>query len=148
MKLALRNTGQVWAGFFFVAVGLFAVVKAMQYPTGTLTHMGPAIFPICLAVLLMGLGLAAILQSMARATDETLGRIDPVPILFLMAGVVSFGLLVERAGLIAAIFVLILFTCYSRLRHHFVEVIVIAVVVSVMSAGLFVYLLQLPFALF
>jgi hypothetical protein len=148
MKLAWRNTNQAWAGVVFIAVGLFAVVEGGQYSFGTLTHMGPGVFPISLGVLLMAIGIAAMLQSFARHDDDAVRRIDVVPIFFLMTGVVSFGLLVERAGLIAAIFVLILLSCYGRLRERPVEVLVIATCVSILSAGLFVYLLQLSFALY
>jgi hypothetical protein len=56
-----------------------------------------------------------------------------------VVGVVLFALLIERAGLIAAIFALVLCSCLRRLRTNPLEVLVVATVLAVFSALVFVY---------
>lgn len=142
--LSRLGTRQCLAGLMFIAIGAFAAWQASAYALGTARMMGPGFFPLCIAVLLVFTGAIAVVQGVTVTTEDRVERVALRSLFFLTAGVVAFGLLVERAGLVAAIAGLILLSCHERLRRKYLEVAVIFLVLSILTVGLFVYALGLP----
>ena len=144
-----RVTPQVCAGAIFAVIGAIGIVLARGYALGTATHMGPGYFPTCLSVLLLLLGLGAILQSLLRGGGTSrLPAWEFADLGFLLLGVVLFGLLIDSAGLVAAVAGLILPACYWRLLRRPIEVAAVFVVITVFSGLVFIQAFGLPFAWF
>jgi hypothetical protein len=61
------------------------------------------------------------------------------PVLLVLAGVISFALLIERTGLLVALAALLGFSCFDRLKTRPLEILLVYLVLAVFSAGLFVY---------
>ncbi|MBS7705021.1 tripartite tricarboxylate transporter TctB family protein [Chelatococcus asaccharovorans] len=94
-------------GTLFVAIGVAALLMALQYPMGTANRMGPGYFPLIVSALLSLIGAAIILRG--RLGDAKLiEAIRWKPLAMVSAALVAFGLLIEGLGLPLAVFVLIL----------------------------------------
>lgn len=89
------------AGLLFTMAGLAGLVFARGLTVGSVARMGPGFFPLLVSGGLIAIGAALILRGWRRQTIrrpfgwETTG--------WLMAALAAFALLIERAGLIAAV---------------------------------------------
>ncbi len=147
MKIRIASPKEFYAGLIFAGIGVVALVVARNYSLGTTVRMGPGYFPLLLSLVLVFLGLASTVRSL-KTTGEPIGRWPLVPLFFVVAGVIAFGLLIERTGLIVAVLGLLLLSCYGRLRSQPVEFLIIAAVLTGIAVGVFVYALGMPFSLF
>lgn len=146
MNIEIHSSKKRYAGLLFMAVGVFFMWQATRYPIGTPTVMGPGFFPLVLAITLTTLGLIAFVQTLRmKEVRDPVGELELAPLFFMLVSVVAFGLLVERAGLVPALFALTVLCCYSRLRTKYVEVLLLYVFIAVLIVGLFVYGVDLPF---
>ena len=110
--------------------------------------MGPGYFPLAVSLTLASLGIGSVIRSLTVADPDVL---DPWPIaaiVFVLGGVVGFGLLLQSAGLIAAAAVLILLSCWSRLLTRPVETLLLAVALIALVSGIFVFGLGMPVDLY
>jgi hypothetical protein len=110
--------------------------------------MGPGYFPLAVSLILAGLGIGSVIRSLTVAEPDVL---DPWPIaaiVFILGGVVGFGLLLQSAGLIAAAAVLILLSCWSRLRTRPGETLLLTAALIALVAGIFVFGLGMPVDLY
>jgi hypothetical protein len=138
-------TPQVLSGAIFVAIGLLGLVLSRNYELGTATHMGPGYFPFVLSVLMVLLGIGGIVQSLLRRERGGMPRWEFLDLVFLLLGVVLFGLLIDRGGLLAAVTGLLVPSCYWRLRRRPLEVALLCVVMTAFSGAIFIETFGLPF---
>src|ERR1700730_15184087 len=148
MKVRLASPKEFYAGLVFSAIGLAALVLSRNYRLGSAVRMGPGYFPLCLSLLLMLLGTASSLRALRLSRGEPIGDWRLVPLICILLGVVAFGLLVERSGLVAALVALLVISSWPRLRLQAPEVLVTIVLLTACAVGLFVYGLGIPFSLF
>ena len=82
--------------------------------------MGPGYFPTILAGLLIVFGVIALARSFVTQ-GERLGALAWKPLLIILSSMIIFGLLLERAGLVIALVVLIFgsATASSKFRFEF-----------------------------
>ena len=97
----------VLSGLLFIAIAAFGLWLSRHYPVGTALRMGTGYVPRLLCWILLGLGVIVLIQGM-RPTALTL---SPSPmawraVLSVTAALVTFGLSLERLGLVAAIVLL------------------------------------------
>lgn len=138
---------EFWAGALFAVIGTSAVIGAQSYEVGTLTRMGPGYFPTLLGLVLLALGTVAMIGAVRSREAAPIGKWPFVPLAFLVAGIISFGVLIVKVGLVPALIALITLSCYSRWKSAPLEVAAICVVVIALSIGLFIVGLQLPIAI-
>jgi hypothetical protein len=131
------------AGVVFAAIGTVAFFYAHQYPIGTALNMGPGFFPALLGVILFVLGLGTFGRAMVTETDR-LEVLAWRPMLLLPLGVLLFGLMIDRLGLIPSILVAIVLSRLAAPRLRILEVLAVCVVLTVLASVLFVYGLGLP----
>jgi hypothetical protein len=139
VKTAVHRPKDLYSGSFFLIVGIATIALAREYEIGTATNMGAGYFPTLLAIILGLLGASLLFSAFRPAIAESTEAHSIEPLLLTVVGVVLFALLIERAGLIAAIFALVLCSCLRRLRTNPLEVLVVATVLAVFSALVFVY---------
>ena len=167
---------QFASGLMFFCIGVFAAIYALQYRLGTATSMGPGHFPLGVAIVLTILGLLTMVGGLREASKIKASRTrvhlgsatvvrepgiaaapaedDLAPakfqlgMLVIIAGVIVFGEVLRRWGLVPAVGILTVLVCYKRWRTRPLEVVVLAVLLMAVTAGLFVYLLGMPFPLF
>jgi hypothetical protein len=148
VHLRVQNPQRFASGLIFLAIGAFGMIYGGHYRMGSATHMGPGYFPFVVASIVALLGLASAVTSLRR--PHTLRPVvwHVVPLICVLAGIVAFGLLVEHAGLVLAIAAVVVFGCYQRLLSRPWEVLAIGIVLVVMSLGLFIHGLGMPWQAF
>ena len=141
----VRNK-EFWAGLIFTFFGVSALVLSHNYEMGTAMDMGPGFFPSVLGAILTLLGVIISVRGLWPA-KERLDAWRLRPLMVVVCSVVAFGLLVKTIGLILSILMLILTSFAAGLELRVREVVALFLVMVTLVAGLFVYLLELPFNL-
>jgi len=129
-----------------VLLGGFIALEAASYPVGTLSEMGPGFVPLALGVLLMILGIGI---GIAECRSE---RKAPVvrfrPLLLIAAGVIAFGVLVERSGLVPATVALVVLSSLAERPVRPLSIVINAIVLSVIGVLVFLKGLGIPLSAF
>lgn len=118
MKLRIRNQKDVAAGVLYVLFGAAFSLGALNYRLGDAARMGPGWFPFAVGLLLVLVGVLTALSGLrAAAAPEQVKRFEFAPLAWVIAAVVLFGLLLQPAGLVVALAVLVVVG--SRASHEF-----------------------------
>ena len=146
MKLALANNKDVWAGLLLIAIGAGAIFVARNYPFGTALRMGPGFFPVVLGGLLIVFGLAVLAIGL-RKGESMAGPWSLRALIILPLSLILFGLLMEYAGFVPAMLVLIVGSATASTEFRFLEVLLFAAGLTALSVAVFVWALGLPYPL-
>lgn len=103
----ISSPRDLWTGLIYVLLGAGAYWIALDYPPGTVGRMGPGYFPRVLALLLMMIGLIALVRAFVMES-EVVTHLAWKPLLMICGSIVLYGLLVQTAGLVIALIVLIM----------------------------------------
>lgn len=117
MSTPIRSPKEFWAGLLYAGFGGAAILIARDYGWGSSSRMGPGYFPTVLGTLLLLIGVASLVRSFI-ARGEPIGAIAWKGIGFVTAGTVLFGALLRPAGLVPALFVLILVSAAASVRFR------------------------------
>ncbi len=118
MSLAIRNQKDFWTGVLYVGLGAIAFFIARDYNFGSASRMGPGYFPRVLAALLVFFGILALVRGL-RQSAPPIGAIAWKPAIIVLGSMAAFGFLLERAGLVIALVVLILGSAAASDRFRF-----------------------------
>ena len=146
MKLAFRNNKDFWAGLVFAGTGAAAMFIARTYPFGTTLRMGPGYFPRVLGGILIAFGLYIMVRGL-RSNEEIKGNWSIRALIVLPLSIVLFGIVMELAGFIPALVVLIFVSAASGREFKFKEVLLLTALLSVLSVAMFIWGLGLPYPL-
>jgi putative tricarboxylic transport membrane protein len=144
--MKVRVTTDLLAGVLFVALGAFAIGYGSRYALGTAARMGAGYFPLLISSGLMVIGAILIVRALLGG-GEALGAIGWRPLILVLAGVLGFGLLVDRLGLLAAGILLVLAARAADRGFGVLETALLAVGLTLGTAALFIYGLGLPIRL-
>jgi uncharacterized membrane protein len=147
MNLSILNNKDVWAGLMLIAIGAAAVLIARNYAFGTALRMGPGFFPIVLGALLVLFGVY-MLASGLRQGEQIAGSWSLRALIVLPLSLVLFGVLMERAGFVPAMLVLIFGSATASTEFRLVEVLLFSIGLTALSVVVFVWALGLPYPLF
>jgi hypothetical protein len=140
--MRIRAPKDFWSGVMFCGFALVAVVAARGYSLGTAGRMGPGYFPLLLGFVLGGLGVVLIARSLVL-DGESVPRFQVLPLLIIALAVCLFGALIEPAGLVIALALLIGLSAWAGPQFRWLETAGLAAVLIVFSIGVFVYALGL-----
>ena len=146
MKLELSNNKDIWSGLMLIGLGAAAILVARNYPFGTALRMGPGFFPVVLGGLLIVFGLT-ILALGLRQGESMAGSWSLRALIILPLSLVLFGLLMEYAGFVPAMLVLIFGSATASTEFRFVEVLLFSIGLTALSVAVFVWALGLPYPL-
>ena len=146
MNTSILNSKDFWAGLFLVAVGAAAVFIARNYTFGTALRMGPGYFPTVLGGLLT-LGGLYLVASSFKGGAEIGGNWSLRALIVLPLSLLLFGYLIDRAGFVPAMLVLIFGSAMASTEFKFVEVLLFSIFMTALCAAVFVYALGLPYPL-
>lgn len=141
--MRIRSPRDFWAGLAFIAIAAAFIYMASGYRFGTAQRMGPGYFPTYVAGFLGLLGVVIFLRSFVMDGP----RIDPIglrQVAVTLLAVGLFGIALTHAGLVAAIVVLVVVGAIADNTSRPLEVIALALFLSLFSVGVFVHLLGLP----
>lgn len=147
MKVELRENRDFLSGLMFMIIGLGAIFIARDYPVGSALRMGPGYFPVALGGILFLMGLYVMVQGLIRK-ERVKGNWSLRALVVLPAAVIVFGLMVERAGFVPALIVLTIISAAAGREFKLREVLMLAILLTVCSVGLFIYGLGMPYPLF
>ena len=146
MQLEFRNNRDFWAGIMLIATGAASVIIARDYSFGTSLRMGPGYFPSVLGGGLVLFGLYLVVMGLKR-NEKMEGSWSLRALIVLPLSLVLFGVLMERAGFIPALIVLIFGSAAAGTEFKLVEVLLLALGLTAFSVALFIYGLGLPYPL-
>ena len=147
MSSSILKNKDLWAGLALIAIGAGAIYIATSYPFGTSLRMGAGYFPSVLGGILIVFGLILLLRSI-RSTEEIESNWSPRALVILPIAFILFGLLIDRAGFVPALFVLIFGSALAGREFKLLEVIPLALVVTLLCVAIFIWGLGLPYQLF
>ena len=145
MPLLLRNK-DFWSGAMLMAIGIGAIVIARNYPMGTSLRMGPAYFPTMLGGLLALGGIYLVFKGF-RSTDLIEAGWSLRALIAIPLALVVFGVLMDRAGFIPALVVLILGSAAAGQEFRWVEMLLFTAGLTIMCIAIFIWGLGLPYPL-
>ena len=143
MNLANKD---FWAGLLLVVTGAGAFAIARGYPMGTALRMGAGYFPMVLGGLLVVLGGVLMLRAI-RSTDSLHGPVSWRALIILPLALCLFGFLVDRAGFVPAMLVIVIGSALAGTEFKVIEVLALAVALTALSVAVFIYGLGLPYPL-
>lgn len=92
----------VIAGLAMVALAAVFLITGLQMNFGTLRQMGPGFLPVCVSVILGGLGLLIAMEGLlGKATVPDLPRLRPFAVV--VACPLVFGAMIEWAGMVPTV---------------------------------------------
>lgn len=132
-----------------ILVGLLALRESYTYDMGSLTNMGPGYFPSLLAIGMIVLGLLLVFTAL-RMPPAGFVRdgLSLWPVMIICASLIAFALLIERFGIIPAIFASVFLSTFASDNRNIPRSLLLAAITAVCCAGLFVYLLGLSMKVF
>ena len=146
MKPSILDNKDFWAGLFLIVVGVTAVVLARNYTFGTALRMGPGFFPTVLGGFMILSGLY-ILANGLRSGDPLAGSWPLRALIVLPLALVLFGVLIDRAGFVPAMLVLIFGSGLAGTDFKLIEMILFSILLTALCAVVFVWALGLPYPL-
>ena len=124
------------SGLMFIGFGLLALYVGQKLALGTPVRMGPGYVPRMLSLILLGLGALVCIIAVVSGSEP----VEPPkwkPITLVTIGIVCFGLLFERAGLIPALIVLVTIASLAGEEFKVTETIGLIVALSVLCTLVF-----------
>jgi hypothetical protein len=146
MKVDLRSNKDFLSGLMFVGVGALGIYMAQDYPMGSALRMGPGYFPIVLSGVLILMGIYCFVQGILHP-QKIEANWSIRALIILPIATVVFGILMEHAGFIPALIVLVFISSAAGSEFKFVEVLLMAIGLTVGSWALFIWGLGLPYPL-
>lgn len=149
MKVGLTQNKDFLSGLMFMAIGALGLYMALDYPMGSALRMGPGYFPNVLSGLLMLAGIYCLIHGLLKSEEMKIqGNWSVRALIILPTSAIVFGLLMEHTGLIPALIALIFVSAYAGPEFRFKEVLMLAIGLTIVCTGLFIYGLGLPYPLF
>jgi hypothetical protein len=145
--MAKVNKADLAAGLLFIFFGAVFSLSALDLDMGTTLRMGPGYFPVVLALVLMGLGLAIVISAFATV-GEAIGQFAWRGMVLILAAPVFFGLTVRGLGFVPAVFVTTLIAAFAGPKLRLPGALALALGVTVFTTLVFSYGLGLPFRRF
>lgn len=146
MKFALSKNKDFWAGMMLVLIGAAALFIARDYRFGSALRMGPGFFPTILSVILIAFGVCITAVGL-RSGEKIQGNLSFRAFLLLPLSLILFGVLMDLAGFIPALAVLVFVSAASGREFKSMEVLLLTTVLTVASVALFIWGLGLPYPL-
>jgi hypothetical protein len=144
--VSIRAPKDFWAGVMFIAFAAVALYVSRDYSLGTAVRMGPGYFPMLLAGVLALVGAVLVVRSLVIAGDP-IGHVHVLPLVVVAVAVVLFGVLLPRLGLAVTLPLVIVVAALASAQSRRWEALLLALVLTVFSALVFVYGLRLPIPL-
>jgi hypothetical protein len=140
------NLPEIAVALALAGLGLFITIHGSTYPMGRLARMGTGFVPWWLGAFLIGLGLLIAVQNFLAPRDAA-------PSLswragFVLAGLLAWALLVDRAGLVPATVALVFIASLAEPRAGILRPLITSAVLCVVGVAIFVTGLRVPFVPF
>ena len=143
----LRSGQDLLCGAMFAAVGAGALWVGRNYPMGTPVRLGSGVFPMLLSWGLIGIGAIIFIKGLLTDGPRLTGWAWR-PVLLITLAAVSFALLIEPAGLVATMLVVMALGALAGDGHRLRELAVFMLVMIALAIGIFIWGLNMPIKVF
>src|SRR5690606_18628829 len=134
-------------GLVVIFVGTFSAWEASSYPFGTLQSIGSGFFPVMLGLLAIPIGVAILWEAATRpiARPERSeayadsGSRGLRPVAYIIAALLSFSFLIDKARLEAAILASVVLAAVADRNVRVVGVLLLAAALVARCVGLFIF---------
>lgn len=109
--------------------------------------MGPGYFPIVLSTLLILFGIVIAAKGLRHDAEKIEGSWSLRALIIVPLSLVLFGLLIDRAGFIPAMLVLVVGSALGSTQFRVIEVLLFAVFLTALCVAVFIWALGLPYEL-
>ncbi len=137
-----RGKISIWAGAATILFAVSVLYISADYGLGRGGRIGPGYVPLVIGLLLLALG-AIQLASAVRSHEFVDTDIAWRPLLLVVGGILTFALLLDRAGLIVAIIATCIVAGPAAYGNTFLSLLVSGAILSAFSWTLFVYFLKI-----
>lgn len=144
MNFDWRNNRDFFAGLAYIATGASGWYMALDYPFGSALRMGPGYFPIVLSWIMIVFGIIIMMMGV-KNNVKFKGNWSIRALIILPIATAVFGYMMEEAGFLPALMVLIPLSAASSREFNWKEIVPLTIGLTVMCAGLFIYGLGLPY---
>ena len=146
-KRGLRSGQDLLCGVMFAAVGVAALWIGRAYPMGSPVRLGSGVFPWLLSWGLIGVG--GIIFAKGLFTDgPRLTGWAWRPLLLITLAAVCFALMIEPAGLVATMLVLMTLGALAGEGHSVRQLAIFFPVMILLGVGIFIWGLGMPIKVF
>jgi len=146
MKFDWRNNRDFFGGLMYIVIGAAGMWIARDYPFGSALRMGPGYFPSVLAGMMIAFGVAIMMMGF-KNNEKIKGNWSIRALIVVPLATVTFGYLMEEAGFIPALLVLIPFAAVAGREFKLVEIALLTVGLTILSTLMFIKGLGLPYPL-
>nr|WP_256478514.1 tripartite tricarboxylate transporter TctB family protein [Notoacmeibacter sp. MSK16QG-6] len=119
-----------------------AIYAAAHYSVGTVTRMGPGMMPVSLGVILAAFGLAIAAPAFFRRGETV--PLNLRPLIVLTIAILTFALMIEPVGLIAAVFSTTVIATLAESRVSLGKALILGAAMSLLTWTIFIAGLGLP----
>lgn len=147
MKLDVLDNRDFWAGLMLIGTGALSIYVAREYPFGTTLRMGSGYMPTVLGGLLVLFGLYLAVKGL-RSNEKIESGWSLRALIIIPLSFVAFGFLMDRAGFVPALSVLVVGAALAGKEFKLTEVVLLAALLTAASVVVFVWGLGLPYPLF
>ena len=146
MKFDWRNNRDFFGGLMYIVIGAAGMWIARDYPFGSALRMGPGYFPSVLAGMMIAFGVTIMMMGF-KNNEKIKGNWSIRALIVVPLATVTFGYLMEEAGFIPALLVLIPFAAVAGREFKLVEIALLTVGLTILSTLMFIKGLGLPYPL-
>ena len=129
------------AGLFFAAIGLAFVLGSADLPMGEASRMASGYFPRLLGYCLMFLGIIISIKGTfsEKKPHEIIYRFAVLKALILGVALLAFAFLLEPAGLLSALSVLVFVSSLASEKRKLKEALILTAVIDLLTVAVFVW---------
>ena len=129
------------AGLFFAAIGLAFVLGSADLPMVEASHMASGYFPRLLGYCLMFLGIIISIKGTfsEKKPHEIIYRFAAIKALILGIALLAFAFLLEPAGLLIALSVLVFVSSLASEKRKLKEALILTAVIDLLTVAVFVW---------
>src|SRR4051812_8426800 len=143
----VKGTQDFICGLLFMLIGVAGLWIGRDYPMGTSLRLGTGIFPRILCWGLIGIGGIVLIRGLVTH-GAGISRIAWRPVLLIATAACAFALLIEPAGLFAAMLALMALGGLAGTEHRPKEFAVFAVAMLALAWVIFIWGLAMPIKVF
>jgi hypothetical protein len=118
MGAIIRSPKNFWMSMIYLGVGALGLIVGREYSFGSAGRMGPAYFPSVISGLLLLFGLITLVRSFV-VSGQPISGFAVGSMLLVTGGLVAFAALVNAAGLLAAMLVMVLMSAAASRKFRF-----------------------------
>ena len=137
----------VFAGAILAIFGAaIAIYSYVSYPIGSISRMGPGMFPAMLGCALIVAAVAVLLRALVQPSETI--EVNVRSGAFVLVSLALFAVMVRLFGIVPALLALLFVSSGAVSGRRFIETAIFSVIVTAGIVFIFVYLMDLNLNLF